>query len=184
MFEIRVSGLRDSVGLRREWATKAIGLFDPDNPHRPPGSERYHQECFHDLEDLATPSQAPSLEAVARILQYAAGFDHDDRVLVHCTAGISRSTAVAILVLVRHGMAPERAFAHVERLRPAMSPNMLILEHGERLLRLNGRLKHACLDWHRAALSASADSPAATAARASHAWASHAKAPHAKTPYG
>lgn len=154
MFEIRVSGLQESVRLRREWATKAIGLFDPDYGERPERSERYHQECFHDLEDLTEPSQAPSLEAVARILHYAADFRPDDRVLVHCVAGISRSTAVAVLVLIRHGAPPERAFSHIGRLRPAMSPNMLILEHGDHLLRLNGRLKRAYLDWHRTALGA------------------------------
>ena len=153
MFEIRVSGLADAARLRREWATLTIGLFDPDHPLRPAGSASYHQECFCDLEDRATPSQAPSLEAIGRILDYAAGFRDDDRVLVHCAVGVSRSTAVAILVLVRHGMAPDRAFAHVAQLRPAMSPNMLIIEHGERLLGLNGRLKSAYLGWHRAALS-------------------------------
>ena len=156
MFEIRVSDLPDSVRLRREWATKAIGLFDPDDSRRPAGSESYHQECFYDLEDIIDPAQAPSREAVARILRYAAGFGSGDRVLVHCVAGISRSTAVAILVLVRHGMAPGRAFAHVARLRPAMSPNMLVLEHGDRLLDLSGQLKHAYLDWHRAAIAAAA----------------------------
>ena len=156
MFELRVSDLRDSVELRRRWATRAIGLFDPDNPHRPEAGDTYHQECFFDLEDQTAGSQGPDVEAVARILRYAANIVAGDRVLVHCTAGISRSTAVAILVLVSRGMTPGGAFGHVERLRPAMSPNMLILEHGERLLRLNGALKRACLDWHRAALSAAA----------------------------
>ena len=156
MFEIRVSGLQDSPRLRQEWATKAIGLFDPDNDQRPPGSETYHQECFFDLEDLTPASRAPTPEAVARILDYASRFTGQERVLVHCTAGISRSTAVAILVLVQHGMAPERAFSHVARLRPAMSPNMLILDHGAGLLRLGGQLKRAYLDWHRAALAESA----------------------------
>ena len=156
MFEIRVSGLQESLRLRREWATKAIGLFDPGDDRRPQGSPAYHQECFHDIEDLADPPRAPSREAVARILGFASGFGREDRILVHCLAGISRSTAVAVLVLIRHGMAPESAFAHVARLRPAMSPNMLILEHGERLLRLDGRLKRAYLDWHRAAIAAAA----------------------------
>ncbi|MEI6558679.1 MAG: dual specificity protein phosphatase [Rhodospirillaceae bacterium] len=152
MFEIRVSGLAESGRLRREWATRTIGLFDPDNNCRPGSGAGYFQECFFDLEDATPPALAPSLDAIRRILDHAAGFEPADRVLVHCTAGISRSTAVAILLLVRHGMAPGAAFAHVARLRPAMSPNMLIVEHGERLLGLNGRLKRAYLEWHRAAL--------------------------------
>ena len=161
MFEIRVSTLEDSVGLRRVWATHTIGLFDPDSPDRPARTADYHQECFYDLEDMMDPAQGPSQEAVARILAYAAGFGSGDRVLVHCVAGISRSTAVAILVLVSHGMTPAAAFALVQRLRPAMSPNMLILEHGDRLLGLDGGLKRACLEWHGAALATALTAPSA-----------------------
>ncbi len=155
MFQIQISGLHDSVRLREEWATKTIGLFDPDDHRRPPDSGTYHQECFFDLEDLAGPQPAPSRDAIARILEFASRFQRDDRILVHCVAGVSRSTAVAILVLIRHGMAPERAFSHISKIRPAMSPNMLILEHGEALLRLNGAIKRAYLGWHRAALTGS-----------------------------
>ena len=164
MFEIRVSTLEDSAGLRRLWATRTIGIFDPDNPCRPAEAADYHQECFHDLEDLVDPAQAPSPQAVARILAYAAGFVSGDRILVHCVAGVSRSTAVAILVLVSHGMAPAAAFDLMQRLRPAMSPNMLILEHGDRLLGLDGGLKRACLEWHGAALAAALTSPSARSA--------------------
>jgi predicted protein tyrosine phosphatase len=66
-------------------------------------------------------------------------------VLLHCHAGISRSTAAAfILVAVLLGAGREsEALDHVFRARPVASPNLRMIEIADRLLRRNGAMLQA-----------------------------------------
>jgi predicted protein tyrosine phosphatase len=62
--------------------------------------------------------------------------------LVHCHAGISRSTAAASLILMQanpHWPA-SAALEAVAALRPQAWPNLLILEYGDALLGRNGEI--------------------------------------------
>lgn len=78
----------------------------------------------------------PTKADVARILEWAFP-RYKQSLLVHCHAGMSRSTASAIGVLIEWGFDEETAFAHVEASRPQAAilgrrefiPNPLILAH-------------------------------------------------------
>lgn len=50
---------------------------------------------------------------------------HPDRlVLVHCAAGVSRSSAIIIYhLMMRHGLTYDRAFAELSAVRPVVRPN-------------------------------------------------------------
>lgn len=64
-------------------------------------------------------------------------------IVVHCRAGISRSTAVAIGLLIIRGKTIEQAFKIIHTQRIEMWPNALILKHFDDILNLNGMLiKH------------------------------------------
>ena len=66
---------------------------------------------------------------LASHLAVAADIIHEEmsrggRVLVHCVAGVSRSPALVLAYLVRHGgMALREAFLHVRAVRPSARPN-------------------------------------------------------------
>lgn len=64
---------------------------------------------------------------------------HND-LLVHCEAGISRSTAAAIIVLCACGSSPAEALRRVVAVRPAAVPNELMIALADRMLNLNGEL--------------------------------------------
>ena len=69
-----------------------------------------------------------------RNLERAVEFIHgaiqnDGRVLVHCAAGISRSTTVVLAYLVaKRGMSLRKAFEHTLEARPVYSVSRLILD--------------------------------------------------------
>jgi predicted protein tyrosine phosphatase len=74
------------------------------------------------------------------VLAFTRTLTDNDRLLVHCRAGVSRSTAMIIAIFLQHGMDPDQAFSHVRRLRPEMIPNRRILELADARFRLSGRL--------------------------------------------
>lgn len=84
---------------------------------------------------------APTLGQIADILEWAEP-RLGGSILVHCKAGQSRSTAVAIAMSAMAGMTESEAFDHVYlRCRPGEKvgerpfiPNRRVLEHADRIL--------------------------------------------------
>jgi predicted protein tyrosine phosphatase len=78
----------------------------------------------------------------------------ETHLLVHCHAGVSRSTAAAILLLAQHDPArPARdVVGQVIRLRPRAWPNLRIVEMGDALLGRNGEIVAAVRALYRLAL--------------------------------
>ncbi len=62
------------------------------------------------------------------------------RSLVHCQAGISRSTAVACGILCQHGFSPSEAVQYVRSIRPQAKPNQHVLKLFDEILGLEGKL--------------------------------------------
>ena len=85
-------------------------------------------------------------------------FELNDRagshLLVHCYAGVSRSTAAAALIMVQmHPGRPARvALDTVARMRPRAWPNLRMLEFGDALLGRNGEIVAATRAVYRRAL--------------------------------
>lgn len=83
------------------------------------------------------PEQPPSLENIKTILEWAKQkmTENSNDFIVHCTAGISRSSAVAILI--QYLQDPINALKVINPI--FHSPNEKVLELGDKLL--NGNLK-------------------------------------------
>ena len=75
--------------------------------------------------------------------------------LIHCHAGISRSTASAALLLAQAdpARAAEDIFAEISRLRPRAWPNLLLLELGEAALGRTGEIAPAVAAQYRRVLA-------------------------------
>jgi predicted protein tyrosine phosphatase len=105
-------------------------------------AKRVHEALFEDREDvdLTVPCNPPRREHLAAIFRFVD--DHPgEPILVHCLAGLSRSPAVALTLIVRgllaHGTDPAKQLALVERavnlllqIRPQSRPNVLVLQVG------------------------------------------------------
>jgi len=96
---------------------------------------------FEDTDDPNHP-EAPRLQDVKRILAFTNQIPARAKVLVHCRAGISRSTATAYAILCQHtapGTEMENLL-HVQSLRDLVMPNRLIIELADKVLKRKGEM--------------------------------------------
>ena len=98
---------------------------------------------FHDIAEPLEGYVPPSETHVAEALRFAAA---DDRpILVHCYAGVSRSTAMAFAIAcAREAGRDEFELARTIRaLSPTATPNRLIVRLADAALGRRGRMVHA-----------------------------------------
>jgi predicted protein tyrosine phosphatase len=116
-----------------------ISLLDPgtDFPQKPEG---HYIGRFWDSE---FPGSGPTLWEIRSISDQVKewGLTKDSKILIHCMAGVSRSTAVAWMVLLLVGYTVEEAKAILLQVRPQAWPNTLIIGFADALLRLHGELR-------------------------------------------
>ena len=138
MFRLRVVGLLEAQQLIDEqWPTHVISL------RTDPGTSTGPHHLYVQVADVhaVTPGVIyPLPEHLRQVFDFTQHLTDDDRLLVHCLAGQSRSTAIAIGVLIQHGMDCETAFATVARLRPILQPNLLFTQHIDDYFGLNNKL--------------------------------------------
>ncbi|GJE15307.1 tyrosine phosphatase family protein [Methylobacterium marchantiae] len=109
-------------------------------------AEGHH--CVVEVSDIVSPLDGhvlPGEVHVHRILDFAEAWDRDRPLLIHCYAGISRSTAAAFIAAC--ALAPERGEAEIARVlraaSPSATPNALFVDIADRLLRRDGRMTAA-----------------------------------------
>jgi predicted protein tyrosine phosphatase len=100
------------------------------------------------VDDISTPMEgctAPGDEHVARLIDFVGAWDRSAPLVVHCFAGISRSTAgafVAVCALNPDRDETEIALA-IRRASRTAQPNARIVAIGDRLLDRGGRMVQA-----------------------------------------
>ena len=83
----------------------------------------------------------PKAEHVAEVLEWAHDLKEEDRLLVHCFAGISRSTALALAIwIMKHGTDYEAARTWMKSTRSIACPNRLIAFYADEILNCKGKL--------------------------------------------
>ena len=94
---------------------------------------------FEDTDDPSNPD-APMIRDVKRILDFTNQLPAKAKVLVHCRAGISRSTATAYAILCQHSPPGKEMenLLHVQSLRDFVMPNRLIIELADKVLKRRG----------------------------------------------
>ena len=91
---------------------------------------------------------APTQRDVTAILELGRELMDEpvERLLIHCHAGVSRSTATAAILMAQNnpGREPD-VFAELERMRPCSWPNALMVRIADGLLERDGALiSRAC----------------------------------------
>lgn len=131
--------------------THVLSILGPTTPD-PPELAAFapHQRLilrFHDV-IVSQPDQlGPTREDVERLLAFGreVGEIPEAHLLVHCRAGVSRSTAAAALILMQANpeWSARAALDAIAALRPRAWPNLLMLELGDTLLGRNGEIAAA-----------------------------------------
>jgi predicted protein tyrosine phosphatase len=119
--------------LQDEVLVQTPALIKPDNHVR-----------LH-LDDISQPIAgyvAPDARHVARIIDFAGVWAGQGPMVIHCWAGISRSTAAAFITLcVLNPDAPEQLIArHLRAASPTAYPNRLMIRLGDAALGRAGRM--------------------------------------------
>ena len=127
MFEYTVTNYSEAHRLMdADWPTCVVTVI-----HRGVGmvSRGPHHLVLtmSDVKDARHPD-APSCQHVRDILAHTENLGRDDRLLVHCWMGRSRSPAAMIAVLMQHGYDFETAYDVVSEDRMVV-PNPLLCRH-------------------------------------------------------
>lgn len=140
--------------------THVLSLLDPDWPE--PQSfwayDPHHRMTlrFHDAIEPGEELTLPQREDVEAILNFGRmpsrleAKSENAHLLVHCHAGVSRSTAaVAMLLAQAHPLQEENQIFHqLLKLRPQAWPNSLMIAFADELLERQGRLSAALCKLH------------------------------------
>jgi len=107
-------------------------------------AERHLRLSMHDIADEGMP-ESPASAHVAELIAFGRGWDATAPMLVHCWAGISRSTAAAFTLLCdRAGPGAEQDIAQRLRERaPHAQPNRLIVRLADQALGRDGAMVRA-----------------------------------------
>jgi predicted protein tyrosine phosphatase len=149
-FRITICGLDELAGHSEARVSHVLSILDPEWPVPEAfGTFGEHEKLelrFHDIIEDEAGKIAPGAEHVAQLLAFGRSLGGepapDAHLLVHCHAGISRSSA-AMGLLIAQAMPDQPGdaiFANLLQIRPKIWPNLRILELGDRALGRNGDL--------------------------------------------
>ena len=125
----------------------AVSLLSPgdDFPALGLGDLRHHRVHLHDIREELLGHVAPSQTHVSGVIDFLNDWRSDDPLLIHCWAGISRSTATAFIAACLHNpQADELEIARALReASPTAWPNTRIVKIADKLLSREGRMLKA-----------------------------------------
>jgi predicted protein tyrosine phosphatase len=134
-----------------------VSLLSPASPAEAWPEADAAETClrlaFHDIPEPRDGLTAPDTALVARLLDFAAAWDEARPMLVHCWAGVSRSTAAAFVIACQR--APDRSERDIaQALRaaaPYATPNPLVVSLADAALGRAGRMSAAIVGIGRGA---------------------------------
>ena len=153
-FKLTICGVPELNELATQPITHLISIWHPaaDRDNYTKGIQALFPNAevlfvvFDDIEQIIDDfDNPPCNEHVRDILEFGKKITKNSVVGIHCMAGISRSSATAMLLLSQHlGPGKELQTAeYIKQLRPQARPNRLIIQLADEILERNGALIHA-----------------------------------------
>ena len=159
-FQVTICGIEELESHCAAGITHVLSILDPGWPEPESLSgfdiNRRLRLRFHDVIESQPGWIAPERWDVELLLAFSRDLAgaNEAHLLIHCHAGVSRSTAAATLVMAQ--TCPERpadeVLREVVRLRPRAWPNLRILELGDEILGRGGTIVEAARAHYRRAL--------------------------------
>jgi predicted protein tyrosine phosphatase len=149
-FRITICGLDELAAHANMRVTHVLSILDPEHPVPEVfGTYGEHEKLelrFDDIIDETPGKIAPSAADVEALLTFGHAVVREPRpgahLLVHCHAGISRSSASMALLVAQ--AAPSHSgteiFKELLRIRPQIWPNLRLIELGDAALNRGGEL--------------------------------------------
>ena len=98
--------------------------------------------AVHDIIEPQEGRVSPGETHVRELLTFVTRWDRKAPLLIHCWAGISRSTAGAFISLcaLNPGISEHKIAERLRQASPTADPNRLMLRHADKLLDRKGRM--------------------------------------------
>jgi predicted protein tyrosine phosphatase len=159
-FGITICGLEELPGHCEVGISHVVSILDPEWPVPEAfGAFGEHAKLelrFHDvIEAQDGEIVVPQPEHVESLLAFGRHLRTNAQLLVHCHAGVSRSTASMAVILAQAcpDLPGAVIFDELLRQRPRAWPNLRIVELGDALLGRNGALIAAAVEVYRRQLA-------------------------------
>jgi predicted protein tyrosine phosphatase len=136
---------RVAATVEASGASHLITLINVATPVARPDSIQAENHLFIGINDIVEPMDGmvvPAEDHVRTLIDFVETWDQERPLVVHCFAGISRSTAAAYIALcVARPERDEREIAQALRqASPLATPNALLVAIADRLLERDGRM--------------------------------------------
>jgi predicted protein tyrosine phosphatase len=124
-----------------------LTLLSPDYPEADWSAlacERHVRLAFHDIAEPIAGLTAPDRDIMQAVLDFGRSSEHQRALLIHCWAGISRSSAAAFVIACDRNSGFERDIAiELRRRSSSATPNRLMVRLADDLLQRDGRMVEA-----------------------------------------
>jgi predicted protein tyrosine phosphatase len=127
---------------------RVIGLLGPEFEHPVIGGlpdESHLRLTFNDISEPADGLILPGRDHVEKIIDFVEDWDLGSAMIVHCWAGISRSTAAAFAAMCLLNPQEDEGdlAAELRSISPSATPNRRIISHADDILGRHGRMVEA-----------------------------------------
>jgi predicted protein tyrosine phosphatase len=136
----------ETVARLKPWGL--ITLLDPASMIETPegiGADRHLKVGVNDINASAEGLVSPKEDHVASVLAHGEAWDVTSPLLIHCWAGVSRSTASAFMVACQRNpeLPPARIADTIRSLSPTATPNRLLTSIADDMLSRGGAMVDA-----------------------------------------
>jgi predicted protein tyrosine phosphatase len=146
-YRITICGLDELAGHAQSGFSHVVSILDPERAD-PEDFTAYapHRRVlwrFDDTVEQRPGFSAPAERDVRKILSLGEELleEKADQLLIHCHAGVSRSTATAVILMAQNNPGREsEVFDELARVRPRSWPNSLMIGIADTLLDRKGAL--------------------------------------------
>ncbi len=129
-------------------ATRAISILGPDTAHpafQTVQGDDHLRLTFHDVAAASPGLTAPGTHDMMQLLRFLRQWDRSAPLLIHCWAGISRSTAAGYIATCL--FKPERDEAELawelRKASPSATPNPMLINLADEALGREGKMRRA-----------------------------------------
>jgi predicted protein tyrosine phosphatase len=136
----------EQVALHRP--SKVLGIVSPPTQHPSFESvtgDNHLRLTFNDIA-MATPGlEAPGQQDLAKLMNFIKQWDQHSPLLIHCWAGISRSTASAYIAIcmLQPEKDEEQLAWELREASPSATPNPMLIKLADAVLKRDGRMMRA-----------------------------------------
>ncbi|MBL8542267.1 MAG: protein tyrosine phosphatase [Hyphomonadaceae bacterium] len=133
---------------RERKPSHVVSLLDPGTPFpviHGHAEERHLRLEVHDIAAEMEGLDAVCDQRISRILDFVSGWSREAPILIHCYAGISRSTATAFITACAHnpGQDEEEIALALRAASPTATPNRRFVALADAALGRGGRMSRA-----------------------------------------